>query len=136
MGAAEDGYEYEGVCRVPLTTSMDPNVMLQEDEGNDLEDMTMYQQLIGSLIYLMLTQLDISYLVGVVSRYMSNSKKPHLHAIRCILRYVRGIINFGIMYRKTKDCKVMGYCDANYDGDSGTWRSTTGYFFSLRSGAI
>ena len=38
-----------------ISTPMDPNARLQEDEGNDLEDMTMYRQLVGSLIYLTLT---------------------------------------------------------------------------------
>jgi len=100
----------------PISTPMDPNVRLQEDEGNDLEDMTMYRQLVGSLIYLTLTRPDISYPVGVVSRYMSKPKKPHLDAVKRILRYVKGTINFGIMYKKTIDCQVMGYCDADYAG--------------------
>ena len=115
---------------------MDPNVRLQEDEGKDLDDVTMYRQLVGSLIYLTLTRPDISYPVGLVSRYMSNPKKPHLEAVRRILRYVKGIINFGILYKKTNDCQVIGYCDADYAGDCDTRRSTTGYFFSLGSGAI
>ena len=83
---------------------MDPNVRLQEDKGKDLEDVTMYQQLVGSLIYLILTLLDILYVVGVVSRYMSNPKKPHLDAVRRILRYVKGTINFGVLCKKTNDC--------------------------------
>ena len=119
-----------------ISTPMDPNMRLQEDKGNDREDMTMCRQLVGSLIYLTLTRPDISYVVGVVSRYMSNPKKPHLDVVRRILRYVKGTINFGILYKKTNNCQVMGYCDADYAGDCGTRRSTTGYFFSLGSGAI
>ena len=96
----------------------------------------MYRQLVGSLIYLTLTRPYIFYPVGVVSRYMSNPKKPHLDAVTRILRYVKGTMNFGILYKKTNDCLVMGYCDADYVGDCGTRRSTTGYFFSLEFGAI
>ena len=96
----------------------------------------MYRQLVGSLIYLTLTRPDISYPVRMVSRYMSNPKKPHLDAVKRILRYVKGTINFGILYKKTKDCQVMGYCDADYAGDCGTQRSTIRYFFSLGSGPI
>jgi hypothetical protein len=92
---------------------MDPNVRLQEDEGEKLEDVTMYQQLAGSLIYLTLTRPDISYPIGVVSQYMSDPKKPTLDAVRRILRYVKGTINFGILYKKAKDCQVIGYCDAD-----------------------
>ena len=103
-----------------ISTPMDPNVRLQKDKGKDLENVTMYRQLVGSLIYLTLTRPDISYVVGVVSRYMSNPKKSHLDAVRRILRYVKGTINFGILYKKTNNCQVMGYCDADYAGDCGT----------------
>ena len=104
----------------PISTPMDPNVRLQEDKGKDLEDVTMYRQLVGSFIYLTLTRPDISYVVGVVSRCMSNLKKSHLDAVRRILRYVEGTINFGILYKKTNNCQVIGYCDANFAGDCGT----------------
>jgi hypothetical protein len=120
----------------PIATPMDPNMKLQEDEGKNLEDVTMYQRMVGSLIYLTLTRPDISYSVGVVNRYMSKPKKPHLDAVRHILRYVKGTINFGILYKKTKECQMLCYCDADYAGDYGTRRSTTGYSFSLGSGAI
>ena len=111
-------------CKL-MSTPMDPNVRLQEDEGKDLDDVTIYRQLVGSLIYLTLTRPDISYPVGLVSRYINNPKKPHLDAVKYILRYVKGTINFGILYKETKDCQVMGYCNADYARDCGTRRSTT-----------
>lgn len=80
----------------------------------------MYQQLVGSLIYLTLTHPDIPYLVGVVSRYINNPKKPHLDAVKYILRYVKGTINFGILYKWRNNCQVMGYCDVDYARDCGT----------------
>jgi len=51
---------------------------------------------------------------------MSNSKKSYLDAVKRILIYVKGTINFDILYKETKDCQVMGYCDADYAGDCGT----------------
>ena len=104
----------------PMSTPMDPNVRLQEDEGKDLENVTMYRQLAGNLIYLTLTRPDISYPIGVVSRYMSNPKKHHLDAVKRILRYVKGTIGFGILYKETKNCQVMGYFDGGYVKDCGT----------------
>ena len=50
---------YEMLDCKPISTPMDPNVRLQEDKGKNLEDVTMYQQLVGSLIYLTLTRPDI-----------------------------------------------------------------------------
>ena len=50
--------------------------------------------------------------------------------------YIKGTINFDILYKEIKDCQVMGYYDADYTGDCGTRRSTARYFFSLGSGPI
>ncbi|KAE8675571.1 tir-nbs resistance protein [Hibiscus syriacus] len=118
------------------STPMEPNVKICSHEGKDLEDATMYRQLVGSLIYLTLTRPDISYAVGVMSRYMQNPKKPHLEAVRRILRYVKSIIDYGLLYKKGEDCKLVGYCDADYARDHDTKRSTTGYVFKLGSGTI
>ncbi|RVW59276.1 Retrovirus-related Pol polyprotein from transposon RE1 [Vitis vinifera] len=115
---------------------MEPNAKMCEHEGKDLKDATMYRQLVGSLLYLTLTRTDISYAVGVMSRYMQNPKKPHLEAVRQILRHVKGTIDYGLLYKKGEDYKLVGYCDADYAGDHDTRRSTTGYVFMLGSGAI
>ena len=71
----------------------------------------------GSLIYLTLTRIDISYVVGVMSRYMQNPKKPHLEAARKILRYVKSTLGYGLLYKKSGDYKLIGFCDAYYAGD-------------------
>ncbi|KAE8668864.1 tir-nbs resistance protein [Hibiscus syriacus] len=126
-----------GMLEYKLTsTPMEPNVKMCAHEGKDLEDATMYRQLVCSLIYLTLTRPDISYAVGVMSRYMQNPKKPHLEAVRRILRCVKTTIVYGLLYKKGEDCKLVGYCDTDYAGDHDTRRSTTGYVFKLGSGTI
>ncbi|KAL6343110.1 hypothetical protein AAG906_018948 [Vitis piasezkii] len=47
-----------------------------------------------------------------------------------------GTIDYGLLYKKGEDCKLVGYCDADYAGDHDTRRSTIGYVFMLGSGAI
>ena len=54
----------------PIATSMEANAKLCSEVGKDLKDATMYRQIVGSLIYLTLTRLDIAFAVGVVSRFM------------------------------------------------------------------
>ncbi|KAJ8759097.1 hypothetical protein K2173_004103 [Erythroxylum novogranatense] len=120
----------------PISTPMEPNAKLCAHDRKDTEDATMYRQLVGSLISLSLTRSDISFTVGMMSRYMQNPKKPHLDAVRRILRYVKNTLDYGLLYKKGKDCKIVGYCDADYAGDHDTSRSTTGYVFKLGFGAI
>ncbi|XP_062085779.1 secreted RxLR effector protein 161-like [Humulus lupulus] len=115
---------------------MEATVKLCAHEGKNLQDGAMYRQLIGSLIYLTLTRPDILYAVGVASRYMHHPKKPHLEAVRRMLRYVKDTINYGLVYKKGDEVKIVGYCDTDYAGDYDTRRSSTGYVFKLGSGAV
>ena len=51
----------------PISTLVEVKAKLCAQEGKELEDPTIYRQLVGSLIYLILTRPDISYAVGVAS---------------------------------------------------------------------
>ena len=60
-----------------------------------------------------ITRPDLSYDVGLVSQFMQMPRKPHLDAIRRILRYVKSTLHFGLFYEAGKDIQVSGYTDAN-----------------------
>lgn len=49
---------------------METNGNMCAHERKNLEDTTMYQQLVGCLIHLTVTRPNISYVVGVINRYM------------------------------------------------------------------
>ncbi|XP_060181239.1 secreted RxLR effector protein 161-like [Lycium barbarum] len=120
----------------PIATPIEPNAKMCVHGGKDLEDVTMYRQLVGSLIYLTQTRPDISFAVGVMSRYMHNPKKHHMEAVQRMLRYVKSSIDYGLLYKKGEECKLVGYCDSDYAGDHDTRRSTAGFVFKLGDGAI
>ena len=119
-----------------ISTPVEGNAKLYAHDDMDLVDGPMYRQLVGHLIYLTLTQSDISYAIGVISRYMQHPKKPHLEAIWRILRYVKGIMDYGFLYKKDDECKLVGYYDVDYVGNHDTRRSTTRYVFKLTMGTI
>ena len=125
---AKDLLETNGMfeCK-PLSTPMGLNVKLWAWEGKDLEDTRMYPQLVGILIYLSLTRPDLVYTIRVASCYMKSPKRPHLEAVRRILRYMKGTLYYGMMYRKGVECQVIGYYDDNYVGHYYKRRSTIGY---------
>jgi hypothetical protein len=51
----------------PISIPLEQNVKLSADEGNLVEDTTMYKCIVGSLIYMTITRPDLNYSVGVVS---------------------------------------------------------------------
>ena len=66
----------------PYLTPMEHNLKLSKFEGEDLVDDTKYMQLIGSLIYLRNTRLDLSYLVSILSRFMQEQKESHWNSAK------------------------------------------------------
>ena len=51
----------------------------------------LYASAIDSLMYAMVCiRPDITYVVGVVSRFMSRPEKQHWEAVKWILRYLKG----------------------------------------------
>ena len=51
----------------PVATPMEPNLKLMPDEGDFVDDPDTYRRLVGKLIYITITQPDISYAVSIVS---------------------------------------------------------------------
>ena len=62
----------------PIATPIEPNAKMCAHEGKDLEDVTMYRQLVSSLIYITQTRPDISFAVGVMNRYMHKPKRSNI----------------------------------------------------------
>ena len=85
-----------------ISTPVETNIKLCTEERKDLEDPTIYRQLVGSLIYLTMTRPHIAFAIDVASRYMQRPKKPHLEAVRRILRYVKVTFDYGLLYKKDK----------------------------------
>ena len=81
------------------------------------------------------TRPDIAFVVGVVSRYMSNPCKKHWEAVKGVMKYLNGTKNMCICFGKKEAC-VVGYTDSDYAGDLNNKRSTFGYVFTFIGSAI
>ena len=95
-----------------------------------------YASAMGSLMYAMLcTRSDISYAVGMVSRYQSNPGEARWKAVKRILRYIKGTVNYRLCYQG-QDLQLKGYTDEDWEGDLDERKSTSYYVFVLGNGAI
>ena len=114
-----------------LSMQMEQNVKLSADIGDEIEDPTIFRRIVGSLIYMTITRTDLSYAVGLVIQFMQMPRKPHLDAVRCILRNVKSTLHYGLFYEAGKEIQVFGYTDADWVGSMYDRRSTNGFMFSL-----
>nr|GEW95939.1 zinc finger, CCHC-type [Tanacetum cinerariifolium] len=117
-------------------TPMDPGTKLIKTEGGELVDATEYRSLIGCLRYLLHTRPDLSYSVGLLSRFMQEPREQHMKAIRQVLRYIKGTLNFGISYYKKVGCKLLGYSDSSYGINIDGGKGTTGIVFYFGNSTI
>ncbi|MCO5549836.1 hypothetical protein L7F22_003310 [Adiantum nelumboides] len=58
---------------------------------------------------------DLRYFleIGLVSQFMQLPRKPHLDAVRCILRYVRATLDYALFYDIGTQVQVDGYIDSD-----------------------
>jgi hypothetical protein len=59
--------EYAMTSCKPISIPFEQNVKLSADEGDLVEDTIMYKHMVGSLIYMTITRLDLRYTVVVVN---------------------------------------------------------------------
>jgi hypothetical protein len=60
----------------------------------------------------------------------------HLVAVKRVLRYVAGTLQFGCCYKRKQGAQLIGYSDSDLAGDIDTRKSTTGVVFFLGGNVI
>ncbi|GJX64150.1 ribonuclease H-like domain-containing protein [Tanacetum coccineum] len=99
------------------------------DGGTPVVDPTLYRSLAGSLQYLTFTRPDITYVVQQVCLYMHDPREPHFSALKRILRYVQGTLDYGLQLFSSTTDSLFAYSDADWAGCPTMRWSTSGYCY-------
>lgn len=119
-----------------LSVPADPNAILYSLDSDETVAFP-YREAVGSLMYLAVsTRPDISFAVGLVSRFNENPSTPHVNAVKRILRYIKGTKSYGIFFPTNENLVLYAFSDADFAGCLDTRRSTTGYVFQLGQAII
>ncbi|XP_042758067.1 secreted RxLR effector protein 161-like [Lactuca sativa] len=62
---------------------------------------------------------------------MESLKQSHLKAVKHILRYIKGTTNFGLMYKKGGDKRLIGFRDSSHGMEIDGRKGITGMIFYL-----
>ncbi|XP_070005084.1 uncharacterized mitochondrial protein AtMg00810-like [Nicotiana sylvestris] len=107
----------------PTLTPMEQNKKLTTAEYDEhcaisddatLEDVREYQRLVGKLLYLTLTRLDITYSVQTLSQFIQSPKKSHLEAAYKIVKYVKNEPGVRVLMSAEKSTALGAFCDADW----------------------
>ena len=82
-------------------------------------DAAMYKSAVGKLLYKYLattTRPDIVFAVSNVAKFTSKPTE-HWTAVKHILRYLVGSVNYGLLFIKEESFSFIGYSDADWGSD-------------------
>ncbi|XP_047335649.1 secreted RxLR effector protein 161-like [Impatiens glandulifera] len=116
---------------------MEAKLQLEKDVEGSIVDPKEYRRIIGCLRNLTHTQPDISYAVGIVSRYIKKPTTLHQQTVKHIIRYMKGTMIYGIQLRRGREVEeLVGFIYSDLAGDTDDGKSTGGMVFYLNGNLI
>ena len=109
-----------------VATPIATNCLMDADEVGNQVDSTKYKGLIGSLLYLTTSRLNIQFGVCLCARFQSNPNESHFKAAKQILKYLKGTTNIGLWYPNESNIILSGFSNSNYVGYKLDRKSTSG----------
>ncbi|CAA7406579.1 unnamed protein product [Spirodela intermedia] len=118
------------------TTPIKLDGKLGRSEDNPPVDRGRYQRLIGKLIYLSHTRPNITYVVKLLSQFIHDPREVHNAVARRVLLYLKGILDYGLLFQPHGHTNVKIFIDADYVGSIVERRFTSRYCSFLRGNLI
>ena len=87
-------------------------------------------------MYQVNTRPDISFAFNSLSQLMVDPRRVHWTVAKHILRYIRGTVEYGLVYERKGSVQLAGFIDADWAGCVEDRKSTSGCCFSIGSGVV
>ena len=121
----------------PHKTPMETERVRKEEEGDKPEDQKVYQQIVGSLLYLSTCcRPDITAAVNQIARFCSAPTTRHMTAVNRVMRYLAGTANLGLKMNQGQESGLEVYADSDWAGDKDDRKSTSGFVTLLHGNII
>ena len=137
--SSSDGYHLSkaGITNnKTVSISLEYNAKLTPLDGEPIFNVARYRQLVGSLIYLIITRPNISHVMGMVSKFMDAPRSVHYATVLWILQYIKGILYLGLHYSSQFSLEFHAYSDADWAGHSTNRYSIIGFYFLLGTSLV
>jgi len=127
----------------PLSTPLPTGISLSIDncptsieEENEMKEVP-YQEALGPLIWLQVaTRSDLSFAVSLLGHFAHNLGKEYWKALKHVIGYIKGTLDYGIMYKAGGELNPVEYVDSDFAGCCNTRQSTEGAIFLVAGGPV
>ncbi|KAM6560071.1 hypothetical protein CsatA_029310 [Cannabis sativa] len=106
-------------------TPMNSGLKLSNYGSEPVKDATLYRSIVGALQHATITRLELSFSVNKVCRYMQIPLQAYWTAIKRILMYSTGTLDYGLHLKLAPDYSLEAFCDANWASNPDHRRSTS-----------
>ncbi|GKF68889.1 hypothetical protein Tco_0198568, partial [Tanacetum coccineum] len=89
-------------------------------------DQTKYRSMVGAIMYLTASRLDIVHATCYCARYQAKRTEKHLTVVKWIFRYLKDSINMGLWYLKDTGFELTAFSDSDHAGYLDSHKSTYG----------
>ena len=84
---------------------------LSKNDDSTKVNQILYRSMIGKLQYVVHNGPDTALVVGIVVRFSTNPRENHLMDVKRIMRYLKGIEDYGLWYKKSEMFELKVYTD-------------------------
>jgi hypothetical protein len=109
----------------PMSTPMSTTTLLDPNENGEAADQREYMSMIGSLLYLMATWLDIQFVMRLCVHFQASPRSLHQIAVQRIFRY-----------STSSSLDLVGFLDADFASYGIDRKSTSSTCHFLRSSLV
>ncbi|XP_031260925.1 uncharacterized protein LOC116119119 [Pistacia vera] len=120
----------------PCSTLMAVGNKLTFEDSDLFDKPALYRSTIRALQYLTLSRPDIAYYINKLSQLLKAPTQLHWQAYKRLLRYLKGITNFGIPFSKISRFHLGCFTIADWAGNIRDKRSTSGCCLFLGSNLL
>lgn len=124
-------------CNAVSTPCDDFLYVKEEEVPVSQEKAEQQRKIIGMLLYLSIaTRGDIAFAVGQLCKFMSKPYPSVWTYTKRVLRYLKGTIDYGLLFRRTQNSKLVGYTDSDFAGDKANRKSMSGMIWEYGGDVI
>ncbi|GJW06859.1 hypothetical protein Tco_1569282 [Tanacetum coccineum] len=113
-------------CVRTATTPYEAPKPKSKNEPDSPINVHLYRSMIGSLMYLTASRLDIMFAASACLRNQVTLTTSNLEAVKKIFKYLKGQPKLGLWYPRESPFVLEAYSDSDYAGANKDRKSTTG----------